>query len=111
MAFIGVAALFLQRLGDAGLVPFDEGIALIRFHLRGGDDVNHDSLLAFLDYRTSTFSGVMYSIFGGAVMHFTATRPKVFICSALPCGPSTSIFSHCSTNTILAGSVTLSCRS
>ena len=27
-------------------------------------------------YRTSTFSGVITSIFGGAVMHFTATRPN-----------------------------------
>ena len=34
-------------------------------------------------YRTSTFSGVMTSIFGGAAMHFTATRPNAFICSAL----------------------------
>lgn len=32
-------------------------------------------------YRVSTFSGVITSIFGGAVKHFTATRPKVFMCS------------------------------
>src|SRR4051812_5572351 len=62
-------------------------------------------------YRVSTFSGVITSIFGGAVKHFTATRPNVFMCSMARCGTSASAFSHCSTNTILAGSVTLSCRS
>lgn len=62
-------------------------------------------------YLVSTFSGVMTSIFGGAVKHFTATRPNVFMCSWPRCGTSASAFSHCSTNTILLGSVTLSCRS
>ena len=62
-------------------------------------------------YLVSTFSGVMTSIFGGAVKHFTATRPNVFMCSWPRCGTSASAFSHCSTNTILEGSVTLSCRS
>ena len=55
--------------------------------------------------------GVMTSIFGGADMHFTATRPNVFMCSAARCGTSASAFFHCSTNTILVGSVTLSCKS
>jgi hypothetical protein len=30
------------------------------------------------------------SIFGGAVMHFTTTRPNVLMCSALRCGASAS---------------------
>src|SRR5262245_59449251 len=44
VAFIGDATLFLQRLGDAFLVPGDERIALVRLQLRGGDDVSHCSL-------------------------------------------------------------------
>ena len=83
------------------------------------DDLDHgrqgslDGSFRFfrLDQRTSTFSGVMISILGGEEKHFTAIRPNAFMCSALRCGTSASAFSHCSTNTILEGSVTLSCRS
>ncbi|MHC2672905.1 hypothetical protein ACVI1J_005068 [Bradyrhizobium diazoefficiens] len=62
-------------------------------------------------YRVSTFSGVMISTFGGAMKHFTAMRPNVFMCSMARCGTSASALSYCSTNTILVGSVTLSCIS
>lgn len=64
-----------------------------------------------VSYLVTTFAGVMISILGGAAKQVTATRPNVFMCSALRCGSSASAFSHCSTNTILEGSVTLSCRS
>src|ERR1700733_5816581 len=37
-------------------------------------------------HLTSTFSGVMTSIFGGASKHFTATRPKARMWSLFPCG-------------------------
>src|SRR5450755_1257774 len=113
VAFIGDAAFFLAGGGDAFLGAFDKGIPRFRLHLGGGDDIDHGSVLPAVlpDYRTSTFAGVMISIFGGAAMHFTATRPKAFMWSAVRCGTSASSFSHCSTNTILEGSVTLSCRS
>src|SRR6185503_5303220 len=98
---IGKAALLLERFGGAGLVPLDEVVLVFGLHRRGGDDVDHEfSPWFLLDYRTSTFSGVMTSIFGGDARHFTTTRPKVFMCSAVRCGTSASAFSHCSTNTI-----------
>ena len=54
----------------------------------------------------------MYSIFGGAVDAFhrdPAKRLHVLGGAVRP--QRLGMFSHCSTNTILAGSVTLSCRS
>src|SRR6266481_3423444 len=117
VAVIGDAAVFLAGGRDAFLRALDEGVPQFRLHLRGGDDVDHGSVsrfllfIASLVYRTSTFSGVMISIFGGADMHVTAMRPNAFMCSAARCGTSASAFSHCSTNTILLGSVTLSCIS
>src|SRR5436190_14815626 len=36
----------------------------------------------FLLHRTVTLAGMMTSIFGRAVMHFTTTRPNAFMCSA-----------------------------
>src|SRR4029079_257848 len=42
MAFIGEAALLLERLGDAGLVSLDEVVLVFRLHRRGGDNVDHE---------------------------------------------------------------------
>src|ERR1700682_480002 len=109
---IGETTFFLAGCGDAFLGARNEGIPLVRFYLRGGDDIDHGfGLPVFLAYRTSTFSGVMTSIRGDADMHLTAMRPNALVCSAARCGTSASAFSHCSTNTILEGSVMLSCRS
>src|ERR1700688_579057 len=76
VAVIGETAFFLAGCGDAFLGARDEGISLVRLYLRGGDDIDHGLVSRlFLAYRTSTFSGVITSIRGGADMHFTATRP------------------------------------
>src|SRR5262249_54549891 len=56
MALVRHAALLLARLGDAGLVAVDEGIASLGLHLRGGDNVDHGNslpgFLLFLPFRT-----------------------------------------------------------
>src|SRR5882672_4116518 len=48
MALIGDTALLLAGDLDAFLGALDEGVALVRLHLRGGDDIDHDDFLPLI---------------------------------------------------------------